>query len=446
MTDTNIKGIMKRTIYNQLLKWKLSPSRKPLMLYGARQVGKTYILKQFGSREFDNMIYINCFKNPDIRLLFSQDKDISRILLGLSAISNTKIEPGKTFIFLDEVQEIPDVVSSLKYFNENASDIVIAVAGSLLGVMNLENVSFPTGNVEILHMYPMTFYEFLLAKNETILADLLSDGNNETTINSLLPKYTELLRQYYFVGGMPEAVSDFIANNNPESVRSIQLDILSAYEADIAKHAGRDAVKARMVFQSIPSQLARENKKFIFGALRKGARGSEYENAIQWLVDAGLVYKIARLTKVAMPLKFYFSNDAFKLFLVDVGLLGAMAEVPPTLMLIGNNIFVEFKGAFTENFVLTQMVCVPNTVIGYYSKENSTVEIDFVVQTGEKILPIEVKAETNVKSRSLNQFINVDNAGSGMHGYRLSMMGFDHQSWVDNIPLFATHSFLLRKE
>lgn len=433
---------MERTIYKQLLEWKHSQSRKPLMLYGARQVGKTYILKQFGSREFENMIYINCYKNPDIELLFSQDKNISRILLGLSALSNTKIEPGKTFVFLDEVQEIPDVVSSLKYFNEDAPDIVIAVAGSLLGVMNLENASFPTGNVDILHMYPMTFNEFLLAKNETVLAELLSDDNNRNTINSLMPKYTELLRQYYFVGGMPEAVSDFIANNNPGSVRSIQLDILTAYDADIAKHAGKDAVKARLVFQSIPSQLAKENKKFIFGSLRKGARGSEYENAIQWLVDTGLVYKIPRVSKVAIPLKFYFNNDAFKLFLLDVGLLGAMAEVPPALMLIGNNIFVEFKGAFTENFVLTQMIGIPNTVIGYYSKENSTLEIDFVVQTDEKILPVEVKAETNVKSRSLYQFVNVDNAGSGMHGYRLSMMGFDHQSWVDNIPLFATHEFV----
>ena len=255
----------------------------------------------------------------------------------------------------------------------------------------------------------------------------------------------ELLRQYYFVGGMPEAVAEFIRSKNPEAVRQIQTAIISAYEADIAKHAGIDTQRARMVFQSIPSQLAKENKKFIFGALKKGARAGEYENAIQWLIDAGLVYKVCRLSKPALPLRFYMEKDAFKLFILDVGLLGAMAQVPPALMLIGNNVFSEFKGAFTENYALTQIISTYDTVVGYYAKENSTLEIDFLVQAGNSLLPIEVKAEENVKSKSLRQFITVDNAAYGLHGYRFSMKGFEHQEWMSNIPLFAIKQFITGK-
>lgn len=436
---------MRRNIYNQLLEWKGSAKRKPLMLYGARQVGKTYILKEFGKNEFDNMVYINCYLNTAVRTLFSEDKDISRILLGLSALSGEKIEPGRTLIFLDEVQDIPEVVASLKYFCEDAPDIYIVVAGSLLGVLNMAGSPFPTGKVDILHLYPMTYAEFLDALGENAKLELLYKEGEENLINSLAPSYIELLRQYYFVGGMPEAVAEFVHSRNPEAVREVQNAILSAYEADIAKHAGSDTQKARMVFQSIPSQLSRENKKFIFGALRKGARAAEYENAIQWLSDAGLVYKVCRLSKVAMPLSFYFEKDAFKLFLLDVGLLGAMAQVPPALMLIGDNVFSEFKGAFTENYVLTQMLASRNVVAGYYSKENSSMELDFVLQVGTEILPVEVKAEENVKSKSLRLFITVDNAGSNMRGYRFSMKGYKEQDWMTNIQLFAVSPFISRK-
>ncbi|MDE7350081.1 MAG: DUF4143 domain-containing protein, partial [Muribaculaceae bacterium] len=268
----------------------------------------------------------------------------------------------------------------------------------------------------------------------------------EETLNSLLLSFTDLLRQYYFVGGMPEAVLDFIENKSPKSVREIQNAILTAYDADIAKHAAKDTQKARMVFESISSQLARENKKFIFGALKKGARASEYEQAIQWLVNAGLIYKVCRVSKAAMPLKFYEEKDTFKLFLLDVGLLAAMAEVPPSLMLIGNSVFTEFKGAFTENYVLTQLKTVPETVIGYFSKDNSSLEIDFIVQCGIEIMPLEVKAEENVRSKSLRQFVTIDNSGSGMHGYRTSMKGFEHQEWMTNVPLFAIRNFLLNKQ
>lgn len=436
---------MRRTVYNQLLKWKLSPHRKPLMLYGARQVGKTYILKEFGSNEFENMAYINCYMNPAVKTLFSEDTDISRIILGLSALCGVEIKPGKTLIFLDEAQDIPEVVASLKYFCEDAPDYFVVVAGSLLGVLNMHDYSFPTGKVDILHMYPMTFMEFLDALGEVEKRKLLENADAELAVNALLPQYTDLLRQYYFVGGMPEAVVEYIRSKNPETVRKIQLDILLAYEADIAKHAGVETQKARHVFQSIPSQLAKENKKFIFNVLKKGARAAEYDAAIQWLVDAGLVYKVCRVSKAAMPLGFYFEKDAFKLFLLDVGLLGAMVHVPASVMLIGNNVFSEFKGAFTENYALTQMVACHDTVIGYYSKDNSSLEIDFVVQAGAEILPVEVKAEVNVKSKSLRQFITVDNAGNDIRGYRFSMKGYEHQDWMSNIPLFAIDAFVRKR-
>lgn len=412
------------------------------MLYGARQVGKTHILKEFGRNEFDNMVYINCYLNHDIKTLFSEDKNINRILLGLSALSGEEITPKKTLLFLDEVQETPEVVTSLKYFCEEAPEIYIAVAGSLLGVINMDGQPFPTGKVDILHLHPMSFEEFLEALGEKQKLTLLRTNGEEITVNNLMQSYINLLRQYYFVGGMPEAVAEFIQSRNLDSVRRIQQSILTAYEADIAKHAGSDTLRARMVFQSIPAQLAKENKKFIFGALKKGARSREYDNAIQWLVDAGLVYKVCRLSKVALPISFYFEKGAFKLYLLDVGLLGAMAHVPAATILVGNNVFSEFKGAFTENYALTQMMANSEITVGYFAKDNSSMEIDFVVQAGTHILPIEVKAEDNVKSKSLRQFITIDNAGSGLHGYRFSMKGYVNQEWMSNIPLFAIQSFI----
>lgn len=432
---------MNRSIYSSLLKWKQSPRRKPLMLYGARQVGKTYILKEFGKNEFENMVYINCYKNPTVETLFSEDKDVRRILMGLSALSGEEIKEDKTLLFLDEVQDIPDVVASLKYFCEDAPGFVVVTAGSLLGVLNMDGKPFPTGKVDILHMYPMTYIEFLWALGEGQAAALLIDDKNKDVVNSLMPKYVEWLRQYYFVGGMPEAVLEFVNSRTPEYVRKIQADILTAYDADIAKHAGKETQKARLVFQTIPSQLAKENKKFVFGALRKGARAAEYENAIQWLVDAGMVYKIPRLSKVDLPISFYMDKDAFKLFVLDVGLLGAMARIPPSLMLIGDKAFSDYKGAFTENYVLTQMISVPDTVIGYYSKDKSTLELDFVVQAGSRLVPVEVKAEENVRSKSLRQFITVDKAESGLKGVRFSMKGFQTQDWMQNVPLFAVGPF-----
>ncbi|MDE6206794.1 MAG: AAA family ATPase [Muribaculaceae bacterium] len=433
---------MKRTLYNQLVRWKDSERRKPLMVYGARQVGKTYLLKEFGSREFDNMVYINCYLNNAIKELFSTDKDIDRLLLGLSAISGEEITPGRTLVFLDEVQDVPQVVASLKYFCEDAPHLHVAVAGSLLGVMNMEGYPFPTGKVDILHLFPMTFTEFLDALGENQKEQLLYDRAGYPIVNDLLDDYISLLRQYYFVGGMPEAVDAFISTKSIQTVRSIQQNIISAYEADIAKHAGKDTQKARAIFQAVPSQLARENKKFVFGAIRSGSRAAEYENAIQWLVEAGLVYKVCRLTKVAIPFSFYQEREAFKLFLLDVGLLGALAQIPPSVMLIGDTIFSDFKGAFTENYVLTQLKPIHDISISYYTKTNSTLEIDFLVQGGSMILPIEVKAEENVKSKSLQQFINVEYSSLNLHGYRFSMRGYKEQDWVTNIPLPAVYPFV----
>lgn len=432
---------MYRTLYHELTQWKSSHRRKPMMLYGARQVGKTYLLREFGRNEYDNMLYINCYRNPTVESLFAIDKDIDRILLGLSAINNTKISPGKTLIFLDEVQEIPSVVSSLKYFCEDRPDIHIVVAGSLLGVMNMAGESFPVGKVDIKHLYPMSFYEFLRGIGEDAKAEILAKCDMDM-LNALSPAYEELLRQYYFVGGMPEAVASFASDKDPMAVRDIQNAILQAYEADIAKHAGRDTQRARMVYESIPGQLAKENKKFIYGAIKPGARASDFETAIQWLVDAGLVYKVNRALRPTLPLKFYEDKDAFKLFLLDVGLLGALSQSPPAQMLVGDNVFKEFKGAFTENYMLEQVVAIRDVEAYYFSKDNSTLEIDFLLQAGNSVVPVEVKAEENVRSKSMRQFVTKDNASLNLHGYRFSMKGFREQDWVTNVPLYAAGSFI----
>lgn len=435
---------MKRFIYNKLTAWKISNNRKPLVVYGARQVGKTYIVKEFGMHEFDNMVYVNCYKNATIAKLFEGDVDIDRILIGLSAFSKQTIVPGKTLVFFDEIQEIPPVLSSLKYFCEDKRELHVIVAGSLLGVMNMKGESYPVGKVDVLHMYPMTYEEFLLANGEDMLLQLLR-SNDRPLIDSLSNRFTEYLRQYYFVGGMPEAVLDFTLYHNPNTVRKIQADILSAYEADISKHTAEQTQRVRMVWQSVPAQLAKENKKFIYGAMRKGARAKDFEIAIQWLIDAGLVHKVERIRDIKVPLKFYADMDAFKLYLLDVGLLGALAETPPEEILIGDNVFTEYKGAFTENFVYQQLKTLPSLPVYYYSKDNSTQEVDFIIQAGNNIIPVEVKAETNVKSKSLAAFVTHDFAACHLKGVRFSMLGFQDQGWMENVPLYAAREFVARQ-
>lgn len=431
---------MKRTIYAELLRWKTAADRKPLIVYGARQVGKTYILRAFGEREFDNLAYINCYKNPTAAALFAGDADTTRLVLGLSALSHEHITVGRTLVFLDEIQEIPPVLSSLKYFCEQMPGLHVVVAGSLLGVMNMRGESFPVGKVHIMHLYPMTFGEFLLAKGEQRLAELLA-GTDDTLKDTFASTYTELLRQYYFTGGMPEAVRTFCQTQDLARVRRIQRDILVAYEADIAKHTGADTQRVRMVWQSVPAQLARENKKFIYGAVRKGARAKDFETAIQWLIDAGLLIRVRRAREAAMPLRFYADADAFKLYLLDVGLLGAMVGAPAEEILIGAKVFSEYKGAFTENYVAQQLAAIDGLPVYYYSRDNSRLEIDFLVQAGARVVAVEVKAEENVRSKSLAAFVGEGGEGAGLDAVRLSMRGFADQGWMRNVPLYAAEAY-----
>lgn len=424
---------MERSIYSSLKKWKDSPTRKPLILQGARQVGKTYILKEFGAREYSEVVYISCDDNNDMQNMFV-DYDIDRIIRSLSAISGVSIKPSTTLLILDEIQEVERGLASLKYFCEKAPEYHVAVAGSLLGITLHEGTSFPVGKVDMLYMYPMDFEEFLLAMGKEQLVELLRN-NSWAALTPLRGMLTELLRQYYFVGGMPEAVKTYVERGDIWEVRSIHSKIIDAYRNDMSKHVPKQQVqRINMVWNSIPSQLARDNKKFIYGALRKGARANDFEIAIQWLVDSGLVHKVHRISKPVVPLKFYEDMASFKLFLLDCGLLGALSETPPEQILIGDNVFEEYKGAFTENYVLQQLKSLPRTFVYYYSNDNSTLEIDFVVQHDAHIIPIEVKAEENLRAKSLRQFVT-DN--SGLHGVRFSMSDYREQDWLTNVPLWA---------
>lgn len=424
---------MERSIYSSLKKWKESPTRKPLILQGARQVGKTYILKEFGAREYSEVVYINCDDNNDMQNMFV-DYDVDRIIRSLSAISGVSIKPSTTLLILDEIQEVERGLASLKYFCEKAPEYHVAVAGSLLGITLHEGTSFPVGKVDMLYMYPMDFEEFLLAMGKEQLVELLR-SNSWAALTPLRGMLTELLRQYYFVGGMPEAVKTYVERGDIWEVRSIHSKIIDAYRNDMSKHVPKQQVqRINMVWNSIPSQLARDNKKFIYGALRKGARANDFEIAIQWLVDSGLVHKVHRISKPVVPLKFYEDMASFKLFLLDCGLLGALSETPPEQILIGDNVFEEYKGAFTENYVLQQLKSLPRTFVYYYCNDNSTLEIDFVVQHEAHVIPIEVKAEENLRAKSLRQFVT-DN--SGLHGVRFSMSDYREQDWLTNVPLWA---------
>lgn len=390
-------------------------------------------MKEFGAREYSEVVYINCDDNNDMQNMFV-DYDVDRIIRSLSAISGISIKPSTTLLILDEIQEVERGLASLKYFCEKAPEYHVAVAGSLFGITLHEGTSFPVGKVDMLYMYPMDFEEFLLAMGKEQLVELLRN-NSWAALTPLRGMLTELLRQYYFVGGMPEAVKTYVERGDIWEVRSIHSKIIDAYRNDMSKHVPKQQVqRINMVWNSIPSQLARDNKKFIYGALRKGARANDFEIAIQWLVDSGLVHKVHRISKPVVPLKFYEDMASFKLFLLDCGLLGALSETPPEQILIGDNVFEEYKGAFTENYVLQQLKSLPRTFVYYYSNDNSTLEIDFVVQHEAHVIPIEVKAEENLRAKSLRQFVT-DN--SGLHGVRFSMSDYREQDWLTNVPLWA---------
>lgn len=424
---------MKRLIINQLISWKENSQRKPLILNGARQVGKTYILKAFGKLHYRNVAYVNLDSQKELAKVFEQDFNVTRIIRSLSAFLNIHIEPQHTLIVLDEVQECPAALHALKYFCEDAPEYHVVVAGSLLGISLHGNSSFPVGKVDMLRMFPLTFEEFLMALGEEQLIKLMKDGETEV-IDTLSGRFVDCLRQYYYTGGMPAVVKEYITSGNLQSVRQLQKQILFDYRRDFSKHAPAEQVpRINLVWDSIPAQLARENKKFIYGALKKGGRAKEFEMAIQWLIDAGLVYRVYRANKPSLPLKFYEDLSAFKLFSLDVGLMGAMADSPAEAVLVNNQAFVEYKGAMTELYVLTQLQ--PTGIpIYYYSSNDSLSEIDFLVQSGARIVPIEVKAEVNVKSKSLSAFIQKH---PDLTGLRLSLLPFQAQDWMENRPLYA---------
>lgn len=425
---------MYRIAMEKLYRWKESRRRKPLIIQGARQVGKTWLMKEFGRAAYRDMVYINFDSNSRMAELFASDLNTDRLIMGIELYAGKKIDPGSTLLIFDEVQEVPRALSSLKYFYENAPQYHIICAGSLLGIALHEGTSFPVGKVDFLELYPLSFREFLMAVTGIQFAKLL-DSQDYKMITSFKQTYIEALKQYYFIGGMPEAVKNFTEERDFYEVREVQKRILAAYEQDFSKHAPLEIVpKIRMVWNSIPSQLAKENKKFLYGLVREGGRAKEYETAIMWLCDCGLVYKIERVKGGGIPLKAYVDQKAFKLFVVDVGLLGCMTGLSPKILLDGNDLFTEFKGALTEQYVCQQLKTLENLSIYYYTNDRGSCEVDFVVDTGERTVPVEVKAEVNLKAKSLKTYYEKYQPEISI---RTSMADYRPEEWLMNLPLYA---------
>lgn len=425
---------MYRIAIEKLYKWKSSKRRKPLIIEGARQVGKTWLMKEFGKQAYADTVYINFDSNSRMAELFSADLDTDRLIMGLELYAGRKINPENTLLIFDEVQEVPRALASLKYFYENAPQYHIVCAGSLLGIALHQGTSFPVGKVDFLKLYPLSFSEFLMATGNERFAELLKKQDYEM-ITSFKQTYIDALKHYYFVGGMPEAVQSFAESKDFNEVRAIQKRILAAYEQDFSKHAPNEIVpKIRMLWNSIPSQLARENKKFIYGLVREGGRAREYETAIMWLSDCGLVHKVSRVNAAGIPLKAYEDLKAFKLFIVDVGLLGCMTGLRQRTLLDGDDLFVEFKGALTEQYVCQQLKTIEDLGVYYYTNDRGSCEIDFVVDTGEQIVPIEVKAETNLRAKSLKTYRERFEPELSV---RTSMADYKKEDWLLNLPLYA---------
>lgn len=425
---------MIRFAMEKLRNWKEKDNRKPLIIMGARQVGKTWLMKEFGKTCYEKVAYISFYNNKRMDDVFQMDFDINRILMNLNIESGITITPENTLIILDEIQNSPKVLESLKYFCEEAQEYHVVAAGSLLGVAMHESVSYPVGKVDLLDLYPFSFREFLCAVDQKVLSDALNT-RDYTLIDNFSDKYLFWLRNYYYIGGMPAVIDAFRMHKDYEEVRQIQNDIVRQYEGDFGKHIDAHTLpRIRMVWDSIPIQLAKENKKFFFGQMKKGARSSEYEIAIQWLVDCGLVYKVSRVNEPHMPLKAYKSMNAYKLFMLDIGLLGAMSELEATSILEGNEIFAEFKGALTEQYVLQQLVSDTEYTPYYFGTEKATFEQDFLIQKGKNIIPIEVKAETNIRSQSLKAYCDKYHPEKAV---RFSTRQYADQGWMENIPLYA---------
>lgn len=425
---------MERTAMRELISWKNKPGRKPLIIRGARQVGKTWLMKEFGKNEYVQTVYVNFESSKLLKSLFVDNFDIQRIITALQIESGLRINPENTLIILDEIQEAEGAITSLKYFCENAPQYHIIAAGSLLGVALHSHISFPVGKVEFLDLSPLNFTEYLLALDQQPLLNLLK-SRDWILIKSFKEKFIQLLRQYYYIGGMPEAVLSYSLQNDFKEVRAIQKRILSAYEHDFSKHAPTEIVpRIRMLWNAIPAQLAKENKKFIYGAIKHGSRAKDYELALAWLIDCGLVHKVCRVSKPGIPLKAYEDVSAFKLFIVDIGLLGAMGDIDVRTLIEGNVIFEEFKGALTEQYVLQQLSTISDLVIYYWTAERSTAEIDFLVQYSGQVIPIEVKAEENLQAKSLKAFCQ---KYSPKKAIRTSMSDYRKEDWLTNLPLYA---------
>ncbi len=428
---------MQRLLMEKLAEWKTKRNRKPLLLFGARQVGKTWLMKEFGKTYFAQAVYISFDNNPRMKHVFEMDFDLSRILSALQVESRMIIHPETTLLIFDEIQEVPRALTCLKYFCEQAPEYAIVAAGSLLGVALHHGTSFPVGKVDFLQLHPLNYREFLMATHEEALAELLIQGDYEL-LKVFADKYTDLLRKYYYVGGMPEAVNTYVETDDFYEVQTVQRNLLTYYENDFSKHAPTTLIpRIRMVWDSIPMQLAKENKKFIFGMVRDGGRAKDFELAVQWLLDCGLLHKSHRVRKPGMPLKAYLEMNSFKLYFLDIGLLSAQNELDARTLLEGNRIFSEFKGALTEQFVAQELVAGSHSLY-YYSTENSSGEIDFVLQKNGSVIPIEVKAEENLHAKSLRSYCQKNPPEKAI---RTSMSNYREQDWMTNVPLYLLSEF-----
>lgn len=430
---------MRRTIYNQLLTWKNTPDglRKPLILEGARQTGKTWLARELGLNEFENFVEINFERIEEARTLFENNFDLQRILLAIQAITGKQVIPGKTLLFFDEIQFARRGLLSLKYFYEDMPSLHIVAAGSLLGVLDHKDDSFPVGKVSFLRVYPLSFSEFLCAIQREGLAQLIA-SKDYTAIDAFASLLTDLLRQYYFVGGMPEVVKTFAEQQNYEKVRAVQQEILKSYRNDFSKHPPKEIVKRMaLLWDSVPAQLAKENKKFVYNAVKQGARARDFETAIQWLCDAGLTYKISRVRCGQLPLKGFEDINSFKLYLLDIGLMGAMSGLSATTITQGNDLFLQYKGALTEQFVLQEMQILNPLEIHYWTPDESIAEMDFVIQKEEQIIPIEVKAERHLKAKSIAIYIQQNHPKNVI---RTSLSPYHLSEHITDIPLYAFYS------
>ena len=424
---------MRRDAMQQLYDWKEKTTRKPLIVRGARQVGKTWLMKEFASSAYRQFAYINFEDNEVMKDVFQKDFDVERILMAIQLVTGIVVDT-ETLIIFDEIQEAPRGLTALKYIQEKATQYHVVAAGSLLGIAMHSNDSFPVGKVDFMDLYPLSFSEFLEAVGQEAFARLLAK-KDWGLIAAFRSKLIDLLKQYYYVGGMPEVVNAFINHKDYAEVRQLQQTILDSYDRDFSKHAPiAEVPRIRMIWRSVPAQLAKENKKFIYGVVKEGARAKDFELAIEWLIDAGLIYKVSRVKKAGIPLSAYEDFSAFKLFLLDTGLMGAMSGLPPQALLEGNVLFSDYKGAITEQYVLQQLKSVKGLSIYYWSSDTSRGELDFLLQKDVSVIPVEVKAEENLQSKSLRFFVEKN---AGLHGVRFSMSDYRKQEWMINYPLYS---------